>query len=92
MAVIGGADNAATFTLDTAVIGQIMKTDPGLIAAVDGAAAQVLPDAGPNATVHYYTTDRHVAGITVPAIDQAKHGHLTKALGINGAAMNGGTP
>lgn len=80
------------FVLDTAVVSQIMKTDPGLIAAVDAAAVQVLPDAGPNAKVHYYTTDRHVAGITVPAIDQAKHGHLTKALGINGVPIHGGTP
>lgn len=93
MATIGNGGVDAAFTLDTAVIGQIMKTDPGLIAAVDAAAAQVLPDAGPNAQLHYYTTDRHVAGISVPAIDQAKHGHLTKALGINGVPLNqGGTP
>lgn len=90
MATIGSTDGAGTFTLDTAVIGQIMKTDPGLIAAVDAAAAQVLPDAGPNAEVHYYTTDRHVAGITVPAIDQAKHGRLTKAAAVNGVPINHG--
>lgn len=89
MATIGSSDTAGTFTLDTAVIGQILKTDPGLIAAVNAAAAQVLLDAGPHAKIHYYTTDRHVAGITVPAIDQAKHGHLTKALGKNGVQMKG---
>lgn len=91
MAIIGSSDTAGKFTLDKAAVGDIMKHDPGLIAAIDAAAAQLLPDAGPNATIDYYTTDRHVAGITVPAIDQAKHGHLTKALGINGKRLSGGT-
>lgn len=86
---IGGVSVQGKFVLDKAVVGQIMKHDPGLAAAVDAAAAKVLPDAGPNATLHYYTTDRHVAGITVPAIDQAAHGHITKAMGIHGAPISG---
>lgn len=76
--------------MDTKVVGLIMKTDPALIAAVDAAARSVLKDAGPNARIHDYTTDRHVAGITVPAIDQAKHGRLTKAVGINAGKVDHG--
>lgn len=76
------------FVMDTAVIGLIMKSDPGLIAAVDAVAESVLKDAGPNAHLHRYTTDRHVAGIMVPAIDQAKDGKLTKAVGINAGKVD----
>jgi hypothetical protein len=78
------------FVLDTKVIGDIAKHDPALSAAVDAAARSVLKDAGPNARIHTYTTDRHVAGITVPAIDQAKHGRLTKAVGINAGSVDHG--
>lgn len=75
------------FVLDTGVVGQIAKSDPGLVAAVDAAAASVLGNAGKGAKIHYYTTDRHVAGITVPAINQARDGQLTKAAGISAAEV-----
>lgn len=79
--------DAPKFVLDTGVVGQIMKSDPGLVAAVDAAAASVLKNAGAGAKIHYYTTDRHVAGITVKAEDQAKHGKLTRAAGISAAEV-----
>lgn len=75
------------FVLDTAVVGQIMKSDPGLCAAVDAAAEPIRRNAGVGASIHYYTTDRHVAGITVPAIEQAKNGKLTRAAGISAAEV-----
>lgn len=75
------------FVLDTAVVGQIMKSDPGLTAAVDAAAASVLGNAGAGAKIHYYTTDRHVAGISVPAINQARDGQLTRAAGASAAEV-----
>lgn len=79
--------DAPKFVLDTAVVGQIMKSDPGLTAAVDAAAATVHTNAGVGASIHYYTTDRHVAGITVEAADQALHGKLTRAAGISAAGI-----
>lgn len=88
MPVIGSTDGGGKFVLDKAVVGDIMKHDPGLIAAVDAAAKPIARDAGPTARLHTYTTDRHVAGITVPAIDQAKHGRLTKAVGINAGTVD----
>jgi hypothetical protein len=87
---LGSVTGGGKFVLDKAVVGDIMKHDPNLIAAVDAAARKVLPDAGPNAQVHYYTTDRHVAGISVPAIEQARDGRLTKAAGLHGARVTGG--
>lgn len=75
------------FVMDKAVMGQILKADPLVMAQVDRAAEAVRHEAGPGATVEHYTTDRHVAGIVVRAIDQAKHGALTKAMGITGARM-----
>jgi hypothetical protein len=81
-------DDQPQFVLDHAVIGQIAKFDPGLMAAVDAAAESVHSNAGVGASIHHYTTDRHVAGITVPAIDQAKHGKLTRAAGITAAEIS----
>jgi hypothetical protein len=75
------------FVLDHAAIGQIMKSDPGLVAAVDAAAESVHRNAGIGASIHHYTTDRHVAGITVAAENQAKNGQLTRAAGISGAEV-----
>jgi hypothetical protein len=88
MADIGSVTAGGTFVMDTGAIGAIAKGDPGLMAAVDAAAAGVAAGAGPKAKVEYYTTDRHVAGVVVPAIEQAKHGRLTKALGINGGRLD----
>lgn len=76
------------FVLDHGVVGGIMKSDPGLCAAVDAAAGSVGRNAGAGASIHYYTTDRHVAGIVVPAIDQAKHGKLTRAAGLAAAEIS----
>lgn len=75
------------FVLDTGVVGQIMKSDPGLVAAVDAAAESILKNAGAGAKIHHYTTDRHVAGITVEKIEQAKNGKLTRAAGISAAEV-----
>jgi hypothetical protein len=80
---------AGKFKLNRATVGQIMKTDPALAAAVDGVAADLRGDAGPNATVDTYTTDRHVAGIVVRAIDQARNGALSRAVGRRGGRIDG---
>lgn len=80
-------DTQGKFVLDTAVVGQIAKSDPGVVAAVDAAAATVHTNAGVGASIHYYTTDRHVAGITVEKADQAIHGKLTRAAGISAAEV-----
>lgn len=75
------------FVMDKKVMGTFLKSDQLLAAQVDHAAEAVKKEAGPGATVEHYTTDRHVAGIVVRAIDQAKHGALTKAMGITGARL-----
>jgi hypothetical protein len=87
---VPGSIAGAKFKLDKAAVGQFAKTDPGLIAAVDKLAEQIrrevkLPRGERPAFIAHYTTDRHVAGIVVKAIHQAKHGALTKAAGIVGA-------
>lgn len=67
------------FKMNKRTIGHIMKHDGGLSQAVDDVAADVAADAGPNATVDTYTTDRHVGGVVVPAADQARSGTATRA-------------
>lgn len=59
------------------VIGQILKSDPGVQGAVDRAAGFIATRAG--GTVRTYTTDRHVAAVEVNAEDQAIDGVATRA-------------
>ena len=67
------------FVLNKRTIGHIAKKDDGLIAAVDDAAAEIAGKAGPTATVDTYTTDLHVAGVTVSGAAQARDGVATRA-------------
>lgn len=77
-----------TFKLNHATIARIAKYDHGLAAAVDAAAEAVRAEVqGARAHVAHYTTDRHVAGVLVNAVDQAKHGALTRALGSLGGRL-----
>jgi hypothetical protein len=48
-------------------------------AAAEKVAAQI-----PGATITEYQTDRYVAGVVVPAVDQARHGVATRAAGQAG--------
>lgn len=89
---VPGSIAGSKFVLDKAAIGVFAKTDPGLIAAVDALAEKIrhevkLPRGARPAFIAHYTTDRHVAGIVVRSIHQAKHGALTKAAGIVGGQV-----
>lgn len=77
------------FVLNNATVAAIAKSDPGLIAAVNAAAQKVRAAAASKhrVTVDYYTTDRHVAGVVCRAIDQVKHGALTRAVGRVGGRL-----
>lgn len=70
-----------TFRLNHAAVGEFLKHDPDLAAAVDAAAEKVAARAGPSAVVavDHYTTDRHVAGVVVAAHAQARDGVATRA-------------
>lgn len=78
-----------TFKLNRKTVANIAKNDPKLAAAVDDTADDLKSDSGPNATVDHYTTDRHVAGISVPRLDQARDGRLTRAVGRRGGRVRG---
>lgn len=75
------------FQPNRAGIGQILKTDPGIIAAVTTAAEELAARA-PGATVDTYTTDRFVAAIVVDGESQAKDGTATKAAGELGLRLS----
>lgn len=68
----------------------IAREDRPLADAVDDVADEVARRVGPSATVDHYTTDRHVGGVVVPAIDQARDGKLTRAA--QGAAAGSKKP
>lgn len=67
------------FKLNRKTVAHIAKKDPGLAESVDDVAEKVAKKAGPSATVDRYTTDRHVGGVVVPAVDQARDGKATRA-------------
>lgn len=53
-------------------------------ASVNAAAAEVAAQAGPDAEVDRYTTDRAAAAVSVPADQQAADGVLTRAAAAAG--------
>lgn len=67
------------FKLNRRTVRTIMREDNGLEAALEDAAEETLSEAGPNATIDKYRTDRMVAGIVVPADEQARDGTATRA-------------
>ena len=73
----------AGFRRNGKTISQILKNDPGLQAAVKAAAEKVAAQI-PGARIDEYTTDRYVAGVVVPAVDQARDGVATRAAGQAG--------
>ena len=52
--------------------------------AVAAAAQKIAANAGPDAVVKTYTTDRAAAAVSVPAEQQAKDGVLTRAASSAG--------
>lgn len=71
-----------TFTLDreggSEVLKQIVADEIGAL------AARIAAEAGSDAKVKLYTTDRAAASVTVPAEQQAKDGVLTRAASAAG--------
>jgi hypothetical protein len=70
---------AAKFVLNKGTVAMIAKRDPALAKAVDAVADEVRARSGPTATVDTYTTDRHVAGVVVTSVAQARTGAATRA-------------
>lgn len=70
------------FRLDRKGGAEVLKT---LAApAINDLAKQVGDQAGEDAEVDEYTTDRAAAAVSVPAEQQAKHGTLTRAAAAAG--------
>lgn len=67
------------FKRDSAAVAQILKSDPGVGAALDEIAEQMAKRSG--GTVKSYITDRQVRAVVVDAEDQAINGAATKAAG-----------
>lgn len=75
------------FVANRAGIGVILKTDPGIVAAVTAAAEQMAAQ-DPTLALDTYTTDRFVAAVVVDGESQAKHGTATKAAGAAGLGLS----
>ena len=73
---------ASNFKLNRAGGAEVLKQLAA--GAVNAVAAQVAAQAGPDAELSEYTTDRAVASVSVPAEQQAVDGVLTKAAGAAG--------
>ncbi len=73
------------FVANRAAIGRILKTDPGIAAALDAVATPLAEKAG--GTVDAYTTDRAVRSVVVDGQAQAKDGAATKAAGGMGLTL-----
>lgn len=74
------------FKRDYKVVSQILRSDPGLLAALKAAAEEIAKDAG--GEVVEYETDRAVFGVQVEAHEQAINGSLTKAVGKRGKTLS----
>lgn len=72
------------FKRNAKTVGNILKNDPKLKAAVRAAAEKVAKNIGDEATIIEYETDRYVAGVQVGADRQAKDGVATRAAGAVG--------
>ena len=68
------------FHRNSKAIGNILKNDPGLHAALVEAGNTILAHTNdPEAFLEEYETDRDVVGVVVPADKQAKYGTATRA-------------
>lgn len=68
---------AMEFRLNRKEIARILKEE--FNEEVDALAAKIAAEAGGDAEVEHYTTDRGAASVAVPTYQQAKDGRLTKA-------------
>ena len=73
------------FVRNKAVVGRILKNDPGIQSALDAIANPMAAKAG--GTVDSYTTDRAVRAVMVDGNAQAKDGAATKAAGELGLEL-----
>lgn len=74
------------FKGNRAVIGRILREDPGVAAALDAVADPVAGRSG--GTVRKYVTDRQVVSVEVDAEAQAVDGAATRALGEQGLTLS----
>lgn len=70
------------FVRDAKAIGDILKTDPGIAAALDEEAAKLS-----GKSTKRFTTDRQIVVVLFDAEDQAVNGVATKALGRRGRTL-----
>jgi hypothetical protein len=73
----------AVVRLDHDGLARLLKSQP-VSALVKEAAHGVAAEAGEDATVSEYTTDRSAAAVRVPAEQQARDGRLTRAAAAVG--------
>jgi hypothetical protein len=74
------------FVANRAGIGNIAKTDPGIIAAVTELTDKLAERSG--GQVETYVTDRFMAAVVVDGESQAKDGAATKAAGALGLRLS----
>lgn len=72
-----------TVRLNRTAVGNLLKSE-GFSQFVNAVAARVAAEAGDDAIVEGYTTDRGAAAVLVPAEDQARDGALTRAAAAVG--------
>lgn len=78
----------AILRLDHGAIARLL-TSREFAAVVKDAADRVAAEAGEDATVSEYTTDRSAASVWVPAEQQARDGVLTRAAAAAGLEVKG---
>ncbi|WP_043737663.1 hypothetical protein [Nocardia asiatica] len=78
----------AVVRLDHGGISRLLKSRE-FAAVVKEAADRVAAEAGEDATVSEYTTDRSAASVWVPAEQQARDGVLTRAAASVGLEVEG---
>lgn len=72
--------------LDRKAVGALLKSG-AFAPAVNALANAIAENAGDDAEVEQYTTDRNAAAVKVPAWRQAKDGALTKAASAAGVQV-----
>ena len=75
------------FQTNRKVIGDILKNDPGVVAALRSIGDDAKNRAGGDAELREYTTDRHVVSLEVDAEEQAIDGVGTRAVNEAAAAF-----
>lgn len=78
-----------TIRLNRAGIAKILKSNE-FAGLCNGVAREVAAQAGDDAEVSEYTTDRRAASVSVPADQQARDGVLTRAAAAVGLTVRSG--